>query len=74
MEPIVSIRPILAVLCPLVAAPMIFMLRRQPNPREAVTLIAQLAEVDPAAASAPASALADILSGLLEAEDHRPGA
>lgn len=39
-EAITSIKPILAVLCPLMAAPSIVLLRRQPNLRESATLIA----------------------------------
>jgi hypothetical protein len=41
---------------------------------EAGALIEELTEVDPAAAAEPAGVLADLLSGLLEAEDHRSGA
>jgi hypothetical protein len=41
---------------------------------EAGTLIESMMSLDPAAAAEPAAALADLLSGLLEAEDHRSGA
>ena len=41
---------------------------------EAGALIEELTEVDPAAAAEPAGVLADLLSTLLEAEDHRSGA
>ena len=43
-EAIFSIKPLLAVLCPLIAAPSIVMLRRHPNLRESATLIAAVAQ------------------------------
>lgn len=39
-EMVTSIKPILAVLCPMIAAPCIFLLRKRPNIRESTTIIA----------------------------------
>jgi formate hydrogenlyase subunit 3/multisubunit Na+/H+ antiporter MnhD subunit len=44
MMEIASLKPMMALICPLAAAPLIFLLRRRPNWREAVTLIAAVAQ------------------------------
>lgn len=41
-EMVTSIKPILAVLCPLIAAPSIYLLRQRPNLREGITLSASI--------------------------------
>jgi multicomponent Na+:H+ antiporter subunit D len=53
-EAISSIKPLLAVLCPLVAAPSIVLLRRHPNLRESATLIAAVAQFAVIFSMAPA--------------------
>jgi len=53
-EAVFSIKPILAVICPLMAAPVIVWLRRQPNLRESATLVAALAQFAIVFSMAPA--------------------
>jgi multicomponent Na+:H+ antiporter subunit D len=53
-EAITSIKPILAVLCPLMAAPAILLLRQRPNWREGATLIAAVIQFAIIVSMAPA--------------------
>jgi len=53
-DAIISIRPVLAVLCPLMAAPLIVLLRQFPNRRESVTLIAAVIQFALILSMAPA--------------------
>jgi len=55
-EALTSIKPVLAVLCPLMAAPAIVLLRRHPNLREAATLIAAAIQFAVVISMAPAVA------------------
>jgi formate hydrogenlyase subunit 3/multisubunit Na+/H+ antiporter MnhD subunit len=60
MIEIASIKPLLAILCPLLAAPSIFLLRRQPNLREGATLTAAVIQFAIVISMAPAVAGGDI--------------
>ena len=53
-EAITSIKPILAVVCPLLAAPAILLLRQRPNLREGTTLIAAVIQFAIIVSMAPA--------------------
>ena len=44
METVVSIKPLLAVFCPLIAAPCIFFSGKRPNIREGITILAAVAQ------------------------------
>ena len=54
METLASIKPILAVLCPMVAAACILLLRKRPNMRESVTLVAAVLQFAIIISMAPA--------------------
>jgi formate hydrogenlyase subunit 3/multisubunit Na+/H+ antiporter MnhD subunit len=60
-EVIPSLTPLLAVLCPLVAAPLIYLLRQRPNLREAATLSAAVLQFILVISMAPAVAAGKLL-------------
>ena len=61
-EMVISIRPLLAVICPMIAAPGIFLLRRHANIRETVTLLAAVIQFAIIISMAPAIIKGSVLA------------